>query len=571
MELALGGELLARVVPFVPRETLFLQRIDSEAEVARVTRELCEALTYLHSRGIVHRDLKPRNIMYRQHTRTTHVPLEWECSNFFVPSWRRSRTPACTSLPRSPANLPTECIEPHNYPCLISSRYVCLSLFGNNRDLRYASKSPNSEIKITDFGLAFRGDVAINECCGTPQYVSPEVLEKQPVTSSSDMWSLGVILYLLLCGFLPFYARDRHKLESNIKHCLLEFPSPFWDSISDSAKHLISGLLCLDPTRRLTASQVLEHPFVTGEASPVVFQVQEGIQVYLAKAALRRTVYAIASLLRVARLAHVLAVQAPTQVSQPRRKKRVQEFCWTNDFTRKEKERAKKASGPSGEDILTTLPNLWSTTDFRLIPPFFVYAKACVSNCGWLFIGPNCVLLPQIGFVCSVLPSQSLKSTVEKGIGTQTQRIDNDVSRWEKLASMRTQRCRIKTASFTYATQMVQSRTCSKACIRDTTCRAFENCFRSLTKKNLHQWTKKKLQSICHQNKKRDQLNRRGDNGEANPPPRRPSNLRSVQTQIKSSSAQNLKEGKHLAKIVPVCQRLLALRLPAKKCFCSLV
>lgn len=249
MELALGGELLAR-------------RIDSEAEVVRVLRELSGALLYLHSRGIVHRDLKPRNIMY-------------------------------------------------------------------------ASKSPSSEVKIADFGLASCGELAINECCGTPQYVSPEVLEKQPVTASGDMWSLGVIAYLLLCGFLPFYSRDRHKLESNIKHCLLEFPSPYWDTISAPAKHLVAALLRLEPSSRLTASQVLEHPFITGQASPVRFQVEQRIQTHLAKAALRRTVHAIAFLLRVARTLHALTVENRDNAlrkrvateSQPRRKKKIQEFC----------------------------------------------------------------------------------------------------------------------------------------------------------------------------------------------------------------------------------------------------
>lgn len=171
------------------------------------------------------------------------------------------------------------------------------------RNIMYASKSPSAEIKIADFGLAFRGEGWITDFCGTPQYVSPEVLEKQPYSQSCDMWSLGVILYLLLCGFLPFYAKNRQRLVANITQCRLDFPSPFWDEVSNSAKNLVSNLLCLDTTKRLTAPQVLEHCFITGEASPLIFPSTNsaGLQAHVGISTLRRTVRMVAFLVRVAR------------------------------------------------------------------------------------------------------------------------------------------------------------------------------------------------------------------------------------------------------------------------------
>jgi calcium/calmodulin-dependent protein kinase I len=140
-----------------------------------------------------------------------------------------------------------------------------------HRDLKpenliYLSPKTDSPIKITDFGLAkFRTDgAAMNTACGTPGYVAPEVLKNEPYGKAVDMWSLGVILYILLCGFPPFYHESTAALYKMIKKGEYDFPDPYWTDISDNAKNLVKCLLTVNPTKRYTAEQVLAHPWIAG-------------------------------------------------------------------------------------------------------------------------------------------------------------------------------------------------------------------------------------------------------------------------------------------------------------------
>jgi calcium/calmodulin-dependent protein kinase I len=142
-----------------------------------------------------------------------------------------------------------------------------------HRDLKpenliYDSASDDANIKITDFGLAkFReGDASasMNTPCGTPGYVAPEVLKNERYGPEVDMWSLGVILYILLCGFPPFYHESTTQLYKQIKKGEYDFPEAYWSEISDHAKALVRGLLTVDPKKRMTPKQVLEHPWVAG-------------------------------------------------------------------------------------------------------------------------------------------------------------------------------------------------------------------------------------------------------------------------------------------------------------------
>jgi calcium/calmodulin-dependent protein kinase I len=132
-------------------------------------------------------------------------------------------------------------------------------------NLLYQSTEPDSEIKIADFGLAklVKGDSLMQTACGTPGYVAPEILESRPYGSEVDMWSLGVIMYILLCGFPPFYDENNAALFASIKRGIFDFPSPYWDGISDVAKDLICRLLVVDPKKRYTAEQVLNHSWVS--------------------------------------------------------------------------------------------------------------------------------------------------------------------------------------------------------------------------------------------------------------------------------------------------------------------
>jgi len=137
-------------------------------------------------------------------------------------------------------------------------------------NLMYLTKEVDSKIKIIDFGLA--GDCNDGPCktpCGTAHYAAPEVLSSLEYNQSADMWSLGVIIYTLLCGFPPFFdaTNNMKNLYHLIKKGQYSFPSPFWDDISVSAKDLITKLLVKEPTERLSAKEVLEHPWIANEAN----------------------------------------------------------------------------------------------------------------------------------------------------------------------------------------------------------------------------------------------------------------------------------------------------------------
>jgi calcium/calmodulin-dependent protein kinase I len=134
-------------------------------------------------------------------------------------------------------------------------------------NLLYATKEDDSIIKLTDFGLAKFTKVKMATACGTPGYVAPEILSGKPYGPEVDLWSIGVILYILLCGFPPFFDENTPNLYRAIKACRFDFPSPYWDDISDPAKNLISRLLTVDPKQRATSEQVLAHPWISNKIS----------------------------------------------------------------------------------------------------------------------------------------------------------------------------------------------------------------------------------------------------------------------------------------------------------------
>lgn len=139
-------------------------------------------------------------------------------------------------------------------------------------NLLYAAKEPDETVKLADFGLAalVKPDEALQSACGTPGYVAPELIKRKNYSSPVDMWSAGVVLYILLCGFPPFYDDDRPTLFKLIARGAFEFVQPYWDQVSDQAKDLVTKLLVVDPSRRLTATQALQHPWMTGDVSTTV-------------------------------------------------------------------------------------------------------------------------------------------------------------------------------------------------------------------------------------------------------------------------------------------------------------
>ena len=109
-------------------------------------------------------------------------------------------------------------------------------------NLLFSSKSQSSAIiKVSDFGLArfVEGEDFATTTCGTPGYVAPEILSARPYNSSCDFWSVGVVLYILLCGEPPFYDNDNFELYEKIKQGKFTMNQPVWKYISSEAKDLI--------------------------------------------------------------------------------------------------------------------------------------------------------------------------------------------------------------------------------------------------------------------------------------------------------------------------------------------
>nr|XP_010907403.1 calcium-dependent protein kinase 3 [Elaeis guineensis] len=137
-----------------------------------------------------------------------------------------------------------------------------------HRDLKpenflFATKKENSPLKAIDFGLSifFKPGETFSEIVGSPYYMAPEVL-KRNYGPEIDIWSAGVILYILLCGVPPFWAETEQGVAQAILRGLIDFKREPWPSVSENAKNLVRQMLEPDPKLRLTAKQVLEHPWL---------------------------------------------------------------------------------------------------------------------------------------------------------------------------------------------------------------------------------------------------------------------------------------------------------------------
>ncbi|XP_073985853.1 calcium/calmodulin-dependent protein kinase II isoform X12 [Rhodnius prolixus] len=132
-------------------------------------------------------------------------------------------------------------------------------------NLLLASKAKGAAVKLADFGLAIevQGEQqAWFGFAGTPGYLSPEVLKKEPYGKPVDIWACGVILYILLVGYPPFWDEDQHRLYGQIKAGAYDYPSPEWDTVTPEAKNLINQMLTVNPSKRITASDALKHPWI---------------------------------------------------------------------------------------------------------------------------------------------------------------------------------------------------------------------------------------------------------------------------------------------------------------------
>ncbi|XP_067244338.1 MAP kinase-activated protein kinase 2 isoform X2 [Chanodichthys erythropterus] len=135
-------------------------------------------------------------------------------------------------------------------------------------NLLYTSKRPNALLKLTDFGFAKETTThnSLGTPCYTPYYVAPEVLGPEKYDKSCDMWSLGVIMYILLCGYPPFYSNHGLAISPGMKKRIrmgqYEFPNPEWSDVSEEAKQLIRTLLKTEPTQRMTITEFMNHPWI---------------------------------------------------------------------------------------------------------------------------------------------------------------------------------------------------------------------------------------------------------------------------------------------------------------------
>ncbi|KAM4743697.1 serine/threonine-protein kinase 33 [Anableps anableps] len=175
----------------------------TEDETRTVIHSLADAVVYLHKRNIVHRDLKLENILVKN------------------------------------------------------------SLDDNDDGF---------DIKVADFGLSVKADGVgirhiMTEACGTVLYMAPEMMSGRGYSHWCDVWSIGVIMFMLLCGEPPFFSKTKEKLLEKIMCKEVKFTQPIWASVSDGGKYLLTCLLKADPAYRMSAYQLLENPWITGDTT----------------------------------------------------------------------------------------------------------------------------------------------------------------------------------------------------------------------------------------------------------------------------------------------------------------
>lgn len=161
-----------------------------EIQAQHVTKQLLEAVAFLHDNKIVHLDIKPQNILLME-------------------------------------------------------------------------KWPSTQIKLCDFGLSrVLTNQRLLEMSGTTDFLAPEVVNYEPLTCATDMWNIGVLIYVLVTGHTPFGGATKLDTQSNITHCILDFPTDLFEKISENCIDLIQKLIVRVSKQRITAHQSLEHPWI---------------------------------------------------------------------------------------------------------------------------------------------------------------------------------------------------------------------------------------------------------------------------------------------------------------------
>lgn len=179
-------------------------------------------------------------------------------------------------------------------------------------NLLYSSPADDATIKVADFGLAriVSGKDMMKTACGTPGYVAPEILKNMGYDSGAvDVWSAGVILYILLCGFPPFYEEELPALFDQILHARYDFPSPWWDKISKDAKDLVNKMLTIDPKKRITAADVKNHVWIGSECTTDLANTVQSLRKYNASRKLKKAALGIMAQNKLTRAMEDLAIK----------------------------------------------------------------------------------------------------------------------------------------------------------------------------------------------------------------------------------------------------------------------
>uniref|UniRef100_A0A8D0G608 Serine/threonine-protein kinase 17A n=1 Tax=Sphenodon punctatus TaxID=8508 RepID=A0A8D0G608_SPHPU len=132
------------------------------------------------------------------------------------------------------------------------------------QNILLSNESPLGDIKIVDFGLSriMKNSEELREIMGTPEYVAPEILSYDPISTATDMWSIGVLAYVMLTGISPFLGNDKQETFLNISQMNISYSEEDFDLLSESAVDFIKTLLVKKPEERATAEECLQHPWL---------------------------------------------------------------------------------------------------------------------------------------------------------------------------------------------------------------------------------------------------------------------------------------------------------------------
>jgi len=144
------------------------------------------------------------------------------------------------------------------------------------------SKKDGDEIKLTGFGLSqiSKDDKELGVSGGDPGFLAPELISQQEYGRPVDLWSVGVMTYILLCGYRPFSDSNNLRLNTKIRQGEYSFPEKDWNLVSLEAKGLIKSLITVDPSKRLTAKQALEHAWFKNSSNTALPHVKANLKNY---------------------------------------------------------------------------------------------------------------------------------------------------------------------------------------------------------------------------------------------------------------------------------------------------